>query len=86
MTTTPHATDEGKRIGPKALELLDRALEMEHRGGFYTADRREYLRCEKLRERGLLKLWNGRRSTFWSAQFFDITDKGRIARIKEHTR
>jgi hypothetical protein len=70
-----------KKLTKADLGMLDRGIEMASAGGFYTANSREYRRCEKLREAGLLMFWNGRRSRFWSSQFFTITDKGRLARL-----
>lgn len=65
------------KLTPKRRELLERGREMTSAGGFYTADRAEYLRCEKLREGGLLRYWGGYKSRFWQSQFFDITESGR---------
>lgn len=67
------------RITKLVADALERGYEMEHSGGFYTADRKQYRRYERMREAGLLQFWNGRRSRFWSAQFFTITSKGRAA-------
>jgi hypothetical protein len=67
------------RLSKKALEILARGREWEHKGGFYTADRSEHQVIERLREKGLLRFWNGRRSKFWQAQFYDITLAGRAA-------
>jgi hypothetical protein len=76
-------TDSKVRLTKPDLEMLRLGLEMAHAGGFYTADRREWQRCERLREAGLLKFWNGRRSRFWSSQFFDLTEAGRAAFTSE---
>lgn len=72
------------RLTKLAIEMLKRGREMEHAGGFYTADKREWRRCDKLRESGLLKYWNGRKSRYWSSQFFTITDAGRTAISSTH--
>jgi len=58
------------------LEIISHAKAMQHMGGFYTADRLQWRRCERLRERGLLKFWNDRKSRYWTSQFYTITDKG----------
>lgn len=56
--------------------MLNHGFNFRHLGGFYTADRREYAACERLRKRRLLMFWNGRRSQFWQSQFFTITENG----------
>ena len=61
-------------------ELFDRVAEMDHAGGFYTANKREYDRLAKMRSDGLLAYYNGRMSSFWSAQLFVTTEKGRAVR------
>lgn len=67
------------RLSDLQKDLLERGRDMQHMGGFYTAHPSEHRSCEALRKRGLLKFWNGRRSHFWKAQFYDITNTGRIA-------
>lgn len=59
--------------------LLERGKEMEHAGGFYTADLADHRRCEFLRSEGFLRFWSGRRIMFWRAQFYTITEAGRAA-------
>lgn len=67
------------RLTPTQRTLLERGRENAHIGGFYTADRSEYNSCARLRARRLLMFWMGRKSRFWSSQFFTITDAGRLA-------
>lgn len=43
------------RITQSRLRLLETAADMEHAGGFYTANREEFKRCETLRAAGFLK-------------------------------
>lgn len=74
------------RITKHVMAALDRALEMEHAGGFYTANRIEYNRLERMRQAGLLKFYNGRRCRCWAAQYFTITDAGRAVRVDVRSR
>lgn len=67
------------KITAARRQLLERGKEMQHAGGFYTADYRQWQRCETLRSADLLKFWNGKRCMFWRAQFYDITEAGRTA-------
>ena len=64
---------------PTTLEMqtLRIAVASEHSGGFFSSDRTDYLRAERMRAKGWLKLWKGRRSRHWSGQFFTITEAGR---------
>ena len=66
-------------------ETIRLGFEMEHRGGFCATDRRMWRRCEGLREKGLLKFWEGKKSRFWTTQFFTVTDRARALRAQEKT-
>jgi len=72
-------SDAGKKLTKAQIGLLTRGVEFASLGGFWNDDRRKEAVAERLRKRGLLKFWNGKRAIFPNGQFYDITEAGRAA-------